>query len=172
MTKDEKNKEIAALKDRIARANEIIVADHTGINVEDLTILRRKLRAAKSEFKVSKNTLLKIAAKDTGIEALEKHFTGPTAIIYGYDDPSVPAKIIYEAIKEKERPKFKAFYLEGNILGYEDLKKIAELPPRNVVIANLMGTIVGPIAQFVTLLNAASSEFIATLDALAESKKG
>ncbi len=170
MDKKQKEQELASLKEKMAKANQIVVADHTGINVADLTQLRRKLKAAKSEFRVSKNTLLKLAVKDGDLQVLDKHFTGPTAIIFGYDDPSVPAKIIYDSIKETEKPRFKAYYLDGKVYGVDVLKKIAELPPRNVVIATLIGTVQGPISQFIMVLEAATREFIGTLDAVAKKK--
>ncbi len=170
MDKKQKEQELASLKEKMAKANQIVVADHTGINVADLTQLRRKLKAAKSEFRVSKNTLLKLAVKDGDLKVLDKHFTGPTAIIFGYDDPSVPAKIIYDSIKETEKPRFKAYYLDGQVYGVEVLKKIAELPPKNVVMAMLIGTVQGPISHFIMVLEAATREFIGTLDALADKK--
>jgi len=171
VTKDEKTQEIAILKDKMAKAKQVMITDHTGINVEDMTMLRRKLRAANSEMRVSKNTLLRIAIKGGPYEVLGKYFDGPTSVIIGYDDPSIPAKIIYDAIKEKERPKFKAFFLDGQIYGIADLKVIAELPPRDIVIAGLISTVEGPIRQFIALLDAATSELIGTIEALAEKRK-
>jgi large subunit ribosomal protein L10 len=170
LKRTQKEQELVSLKEKMGRANQILVADHTGINVEDLTRLRRKLKDAKSEFRVSKNTLLKLAVKDTDYSMLDEHFIGPTAIILGYDDPAAPAKIVYESIKESEKPRFKAYFTGGKVYGLETLKKIAELPPRNVVIAMLIGTIEGPIAQFISVLDAATREFISTLDALAKQK--
>jgi ribosomal protein L10 len=171
MTKDEKIQEIASLKDKIGRARQVMVTDHTGINVEEMTILRRKLRAAKSEMRVSKNTLLKIAVQGSQYEILVKYFDGPTSVIIGYDDPSVPAKIIYDAIKETERPKFKALFLDGQVYGVKDLKAIAELPTKPQAISILISTVEGPIQQFIMVLDAAAREFIGTLDALAEKRK-
>ena len=170
MDKKQKEQELASLKEKMAKANQIMIADHTGINVADLTLLRRKLREAKSEFRVTKNTLLKLAIKDSDLKVLDEHFTGPTAIIFGYDDPTVPAKIIYDSIKEKEKPRFKAYYSNGKVYGIETLKKIAELPPKQVVQAILIGTLQGPIVQFIMVLEAASREVIGTLDALAKKK--
>lgn len=171
MDKTQKEKELASLKEKMTRAKQIMIADHTGINVADLTALRRKLKAAKSEFRVSKNTLLKLATKESGLDVLHEHFTGPTAVIFGYDDPSVPAKIIYDAIKETEKPRFKAYFVDGKVYGLNDMKKIAELPPKEVVLAILIGTIEGPISQFIMVLDAATREFVGTLDALARSRE-
>ena len=172
MEKREKELELAALKDKLSKAKHVIIADHTGINVEAITILRRKLKASKSEFRVAKNTLLKKAIKDSDYSVLDKYFEGPTAVIFGYEDPGLPAKIINDSIKESERPKFKAYYLDGQVYGIDFLKRIAELPPRNVVIAELLGTVQGPIIQFIMTIEAASREFVSTLDALAKSKEG
>jgi large subunit ribosomal protein L10 len=170
LDKRQKEQELANLKDKMAKATQIMVTDHTGINVEELTQLRRKLKEARGEFRVSKNTLLRLAVKDTDFAALTEHFIGPTSIVFGYDDPSVPAKIVYNSIKDNERPRFKAYYADGQVYGLEILKKIAELPPRNVVIATLIGTVEGPISQFIMVLEAATREFVGTLDALAKQK--
>ena len=170
MDKAQKEKELASLKDKLTRAKQIMIADHTGINVADLTLLRRRIKEAKGEFRVSKNTLLKLAVKDTELTTLEEYFSGPTAVVFGYDDPALPAKIIYDSIKETEKPKFKAYYYEGRVYGLEILKKIAEMPPREVVIAGLIGSIQGPIVQFIMVVEAAAREFVATLEAVAKNK--
>jgi large subunit ribosomal protein L10 len=170
MDRSQKEKELAGLKEKMAGAKQIIITDHTGINVADMTILRRKLKGGKSEMKVSKNTLLKLAIKDTKMDVLEKHFIGPTSVIFGYDDPSVPAKIIYDSIKESEKPRFKAIFYDGVMYGPETLKTFAELPSREVALAILIGTLDAPISQFIMVLEAATREFVGTLDALAESK--
>ena len=172
MDKMEKQQELADLKDKLSRAKHMIIADHTGINVADISALRRKLRENKSELRIAKNTLLKLAIKDSQHAALDKFLEGPTAVVFGYDDPGVPAKIIHDAIKENEKPKFKAYFIDGNVYGIEFLKQIAELPPREVVIAGLLGSVQGPITQFIMVIEAASREFVATLDALVKSKEG
>ncbi len=171
MNKEQKEKEIAILKDKLARARHLIIADHSSINVADISVLRRKLKEGNSEIRISKNTLLKLAVKDTDLQELQEHFEGPTAIVYGYDDPSLPAKIIYESIKKTEKPKFKSYFYDGAQYGFDFLKRIAQLPSRDVVIAMLISTVEGSITHFISLLDAATREFIGTLDALAEDKK-
>ena len=171
MDKKGKEQELASLKEMMVRANQIIVTDHTGINVADFTILRRKLKEAKGEIRVAKNTLLKLAAKDTPAEALNKHFAGVTSVVFGYDDPALPAKVLNETMKEIEKPKFKAYYMGGNVYGLDMLKKIAELPPKPIVLATLIGTIQGPISKFIMVLDAAAQEFVGTLEALIKSKE-
>ena len=170
MNKEQKEKEVAILKDKLARARHLIIADHSGINVAEVSVLRRKLKEGNSEIRVSKNTLLKLAVKDTDLQELQEHFEGPTSVIYGYDNPSVPAKIICDSIKETEKPKFKSYFYDGAQYGYDFLKQIAQLPSRDVVIAILIGAVEGSITLFISLLEAATREFIGTIDALAESK--
>ncbi len=170
MNKEQKEKEVAVLKDKLTRAKHLIIADLSGINVADVSVLRRKLKEGNSEIRVSKNTLLRLAVKDTDLQELQEHFEGPTSVIYGYDDPSVPAGIIYESIKKTEKPKFKSYFYDGAQYGFDFLKRIAQLPSRDVVIAILISTVEGPITHFVSLLEAATREFIGTIDALAESK--
>jgi large subunit ribosomal protein L10 len=171
VNREQKEKEVAVLKDKLTRAKHLIVADHTGINVADVSALRRKLKEGNSELRVSKNTLLKLAVKDTDLQELQEHFEGPTSIICGYDDPSVPAKIVYESIKETEKPKFKSYFYDGAQRGFDFLKQIAQLPSRDVVIAGLISTVEGSITNFIMLLESATREFLGTLDALAESRK-
>jgi large subunit ribosomal protein L10 len=171
MPTKEKVNEVAVLKEMIARSHNIIIADHTGINVEEITALRRELKKSNAELRIAKNTLLKIAAKESGLEKMSNHFTGPTSLILGYDDPSVPARIVHELQKKTERPKIKGFVLDKEILGAEDFKKIAQLPPKEIVLANLVGSINGPILGFILTLDAVVRNFVGLVDALAEQKK-
>lgn len=170
MNREQKEKEVAILKDMLARAGHLIVSDHTGINVADISLLRRKLKEGKSEIRVSKNTLFKMALADTELEVLRRHFEGPTSVVFGYDDPAVPARIIYDSIKESEKPRFKSYFYDGAEHDFDFLKRIAELPSRDVVIAMLVGTVQGPIGNFIGLLDSAAREFVGTLEALIKSK--
>jgi large subunit ribosomal protein L10 len=171
LNREQKEKEVAVLKDMLSRSRHVTVTDHTGINVNDLTELRRKLKEASSEFRISKNTFLKLAVKDTEFEPLGEQFIGPTSLVFGYDDSMEPAKVLYKSIKDTEKPQFKSYYYESQILDYESLKRVAELPPREQVIAILISTVEGPISQFISLLDGAMAEFIGTLDSLGESRK-
>ncbi|UCE67168.1 MAG: 50S ribosomal protein L10 [Candidatus Zixiibacteriota bacterium] len=171
MNREQKEKEVAVLKDMLSRSRHVTITDHTGINVGDLTQLRRNLKEASSEFRVSKNTFFRHAVKNTDFESLAEFFTGPTSVVFGYDDPVKAAKVINQSIKDIEKPKFKGYYYEGQILGFDALKRIAELPSQDRVIAILIATVEGPISSFIGVLDGAAVEFIATLDALAESRR-
>ncbi len=171
MNKEEKTREVQILKDKLSRAVNVIIADHTGINVAGISILRRRLKEGGAEFRVAKNTLLKIAVADTDLEQLNKHFQGPTSVVFGYDDPTVPIKIIYDSIKEFEKPVFKSLFYEGKEYDFGFLKRLAELPSKNEVLAGLIGTLDGVISQFISVIEGATRELIGTLDALARSKQ-
>lgn len=170
MDKEQKEKEVAILKDKLAKAKHLIITDHSGINVAEVSILRKMLKEGNSEIRVSKNTLFKLAVKDTDLQELQEHFEGPTSVIYGYDNPSLPAKIICESIKKTEKPKFKSYFYDGSQHGFDFLKQIAQLPSKDVMISILISTVEGSITNFISLLEAATREFIGTLDALAEGK--
>ena len=120
---------------------------------------------------MAKNTLLKIAAKESDMEKLTEHFVGPTSMVFGFDDPSLPAKIIYDFSKKTDIPKVKAFILENQLLTIDDYKKIAQLPTKEEVLATVVGAVNGPITGFVMTLDGVTRNFIGLLDALAEARK-
>jgi len=168
-TKEKENK-IKLIKDKIADSNCIIVTDHTGVNVNDITILRRELKKTNAELRVAKNTLMSLAVKETELEKLTDIFVGPSSLVFGFDDPSVPARIIYDFGKKTDKPKVKAFVLENRLLSVEDYKKIAQLPPKEQVLAMVVGAVQGPITGFVMTLDGVIRNFIGLVDALAEKK--
>ena len=171
MPTKEKENQISVLKERFEKANSVIIADHTGINVADLTVLRRDLKKANAEFKIAKNTLLKIAADETGKEQMKEYFVGPTSMVFGFDDPSVPAKILFDFAKKTDIPKVKAYVLDNNLYTIEDFKRIAQLPPREEVLAAVVGALNGPIYGFIMTLDGTARNFIGLLDALAKEKE-
>jgi large subunit ribosomal protein L10 len=171
MPTEAKKKEVAVLKDKISRANNIIVTDHTGINVGELTGLRRDLKNSNAEFRIAKNTLIKIAVKESGLDNLVEYFVGPTSLIFGYDDPSLPARIIHKFQKDTEKPKVKAYILDSQLLSLEDFKTIAKLPSREELLANLVGSINWPIVEFVMTIEGVIKNLIGLFDALVEKEK-
>lgn len=171
MATKEKENQVEFLKNKFSQANSVIVADHTGINVNELTALRRDLKKSNAEFRVAKNTLLKLAAKESGLEELSEVLNGPTSMVFGFDDPSVPARIIHEFSKKSEKPKVKAFILENSILSIADYKKIAQLPPKEQVLAILIGAVEGPITNFIMTIDGVTRNFIGLVDELAEKRK-
>lgn len=171
MLRQEKVESVAGLKQLFEASGAFFITDYQGLNVADLTVLRKNLRENNVKYLVAKNTLFRLAAKDAGVEGVEQHFNGPTAIAFAMDDPSVAAKILYNSYKEKERPSFKAFYLENQVHGPDQVKRLAELPSREVLLSQLVAAVESPLTELVGTLDGFFRELIGSIDALAEKKK-
>lgn len=151
-------------------AGSVFVADYAGLTVTDITDLRAQLRQAGMSMKVAKNTLLRLAAKQAGVPELVDHFTGPTAVAFGTKDPVAGAKVFSEFFTRLERPKVRTFMVEGKAYPGDDLKAIADLPPREVILAQLVAAVESPLTGFVGTLDAVIRDFIGTVDAIAKKK--
>ncbi|MCP4570108.1 MAG: 50S ribosomal protein L10 [FCB group bacterium] len=165
---------VASLTDRFSEADNVFVTDYAGLTVAQITKLRKELRDQGVKLVVAKNTLMRIAAKDAGYEDAVEHLIGPTAVAFSNADPNVPAKILYDAYKEfKEiaKPEIKAFYIDKQAFSGADAERIAKLPPREVLLSQLISTIEGPIVSLVGTLDGIIQELVGTVDALA-AKKG
>ncbi len=116
-----------------------IVADLSGYTVAELTHFRRSMDKAQAKVKVTKNTLVKIASKNTEFESIEKLAKGPTTVVVGYEDPAAPAKAVVEAIKSLKKGAVKGGVLEGRCLTSEEVKGLADLPSKEQLLASIMG---------------------------------
>lgn len=170
MQKTEKTKLVEELKQKLEKSNSIFLADFTGLNVEDITRLRRNLKEKEIDFKIAKNTLTRLAAKESGKEAIVDYLQGPVGVAYIYGDPTWAAKIFYESYKKIEKPKIKAFLIENQLYTGEKLKEWATLPPKEEVLAELVAVLNAPMAQLVGILNAVIQNFVLTLEGMAEKK--
>ncbi len=112
MPKPDKIETVAELKDVFASAPSYFVTDYQGLNVADISSLRKNLRENGVRFVVAKNTLFKIAAREAGMPPLDQHLKGPTAIAFAMKDASIAAKILHDSFKEKQLPRVKAFVFE------------------------------------------------------------
>jgi len=171
MPRPEKVKVVEGLASDFDAAGSVFVADYAGLSVTDITDLRSQLRAAGVSMKVAKNTLLRLAAKQAGVPELVDHFKGPTAIAFGEKDPVAGAKVLQEFFTRLERPKVRAFMVEGKAYSGENLKAIADLPPREVILSQLIAAIESPITEFVRTLDAVIRDFVGTIDALAKKRE-
>jgi large subunit ribosomal protein L10 len=173
MLRPEKEKVVSQLKDKLSQAQSLFLTDFTGLNVEEMTQLRRNFRENKVEFKVAKNSLIRLAIQQTGFEVLSDHLEGPTGLVFGYDDSTAPAKILYDFQKRVEKPKIKVIWMEGKSFGDEELKRLAQLPPRETILGQVMMSLNSPMTNFVYTLQWLLRNFIGLIDALqnARSKK-
>ncbi len=167
----EKQAIVQALQEKMAKAQVVISTDYKGLNVESMSALRRKLRDAGCEYFVAKNTLLVRASENTDAALLQDRFKGPTAVAMNYDDPVAPAKVLTEFAKENNKLEIKAGVMGGKVLSLEDIKALADLPSREVLLAQLLSALNGVPTSFVRVLNGTLSNFMNVLQAVKDQKE-
>lgn len=145
----EKQLIIDEIKGKLEKAQSAVVIDYIGISVAQADAMRKKLREANIDYTVYKNTLTKRAIEGTTYEQLGDSLAGPSAIAISYDDPTAPARILSDAIKDFKKMEFKGGIVEGHYFDAEGIKKVASIPSRDVLIAKFMGSIQSPIGKAV-----------------------
>jgi large subunit ribosomal protein L10 len=166
MQKSEKERVVAELTERLQGAETLIVADYRGLTVTQIAELRGKLYEHGARFSVVKNSLTKRAAESAGVEPLLALLEGPTAIAFleSDGDPVAVAKALDEAVRT-ESISLKGGLLEGAEIGADDLKQLAKLPPPEVLRAQLVGAVAGPVTAVVGLFAAPMRELVGVIDA-------
>jgi len=163
----------AILKDtqgRIADVRGIYLADFTGMTVMSISLLRKRCREQGVQFRVIKNTLLKRAFNERGIQALDEHLVGPTGLVFSPVNAMAPAKILSDFAKEFERPRVKAAVVDGRFYDTKAIAQLAKLPSREVLLSQLIGTFVAPMSNFLGAVNALLATPANMADALAREK--
>jgi len=167
----EKEQTVSELLEVIARAKSIYLTDFQGMNVELVSKMRRRLRDAKVEYRVAKNTLTKRALRQHGVSDLDQYLEGPTGIAFGEDEVS-GAKILAEFSKEFEKPALKAAYVAGHVYGPDGIKVLAQLPPREVLLGQFIGGLRSPMQGFVGVLSGSLRQMVGVIDAIGKKKQG
>lgn len=165
-SREEKSALVEALREKFSRAEAMVLADYRGLNVAEVNDLRRKLRAAQVEFAVVKNTLAWLVARDMGLEDLRPYLEGPTAIAFGMKDPAATAKGVADFVKDTKKMEIKAGVLNGKVISLDEIKALAELPPREVLLAQVLGCLRAPLAGMASVLQAPLRGFATAVDAL------
>jgi large subunit ribosomal protein L10 len=168
--KESKKQVVSEVKEDLQQAKTAIVTDYRGLNVEQVTKLRRALYAENVKYVVVKNTLATIAAREAGVESLETYLAGPTAIAYGFDDPVIPAKLLTKFAKEFDKLEIKGGLLEGTLIDPALIKVLADLPAREVLLAQVAGAFAAPMTSFAGVAQGILRKFVGTLDAVREKK--
>ena len=162
----QKEETIERLRARLDGARCLYVTDFTGLDVASMTELRARLTDARVEYLVVKNTLARRALSEGPFAALAEHMTGPNAFAVSRDDVVTAAKILTDFAKERERPRIKGGVIEGQVISLEEIRRIASLPPREQLLAEIVGHARAPIAGLVFVLHGLLAKFVRTVEAV------
>lgn len=166
MNRAKKLEIVEALTARLRRSPNLYLADFTGIAVKPMTELRRKLRGAGVEFVVVKNTLALRALAEASVEGLGDLLQGPTGFVFAGADPLAAAKVLAEFQKEHESLRVKVGVLEGRTVTAQEVSRLATLPPREALLAQLGGAFQAPLQGFLGALSGLLQQFVGALGAL------
>lgn len=153
-----KKVQVQEIAEKFQSAASVVVVDYRGLNVAQLTELRKQLREAGVEFKVFKNSLTRRATESVGFESLNEHLTGPNAIAFSTEDVVAPAKIINSFAKTNEALEIKAGIIEGTVASAEDVKALAELPSREGLLSMLLSVLQAPMRNFALVTKAVAEQ--------------
>lgn len=167
----QKQEVVADLSAKLSKAKCLYLTDFTGLDVAAITELRRRLTNARVEYVVVKNTLARRALTGGPYEGLSEHLAGPNAFALSEDDVVTAAKILTEFAREREKPQIRAGAVEGRIVSIEEIRRIADLPPREQLLAQVLGTMRAPLTGLAFTLGGLLSKFVRTVDAVREQKQ-
>ena len=149
---ESKKAQVAEITEVLKNAATGVLVDYRGLTVEEDTKLRNDLRAAGVNYFVVKNTLLRLAANQVGLEDLDGILHGPTALAVS-EDPVAPAKILFDFAKQNEKMEIKSGFMDGKVMSMDELTTLAKTPSKETLIAKIMGSLNAPASNLVRLLN-------------------
>lgn len=165
---------VKELNEVFSKAKSAVLADYKGIDAASMTALRALMRSRSVEFRVVKNRLANLAAKNTSFEVLDGSFKGPVSMVLSFEDPLAPAKVLAEHAKEnaKATPKVICGVLEGKKVTPEDVKALAALPSKEQLLSQLLATFQGPATGFVGVFSSLLRKLVGAMDAIREKRAG
>ncbi|HEY3084740.1 MAG TPA: 50S ribosomal protein L10 [Candidatus Dormibacteraeota bacterium] len=164
--KEQKAEQVDVLTEKLRKAKVALLTDYRGLTVTQLQELRGKLRTGDVEYRVVKNTLARRAAEAAGVPGLQTELEGPVAIAFGYDDLSLPSKLINEFVRTTRlKLDVKGGLVEGRVFSPDQVRQLADLPSRETLIAQLMGTLQSPVGQLVGIMQTPVQQLIGVLNA-------
>jgi large subunit ribosomal protein L10 len=165
MPTQQKVEQVEVLTDKLRRAKAAVLTDYRGLTVAQIQDLRGRMRGADVEYRVVKNTLARRAAVEAGHEGFQQSFSGPVAVAFSYGDLGSPVRLLLEYVRQTRlRVDIVGGLVEGRVLGAEQVRQLADLPSRETLIAQLMGTIQSPIATLATALNSPLAQLAGALE--------
>lgn len=166
-----KEQSVQEITEKLQNAVTAVITDYRGLNVAQATKLRNELREVNVEYKVLKNTLAKIAAKNVGITGLDQYLEGPTAIAFSSEDPVAPAKVLAKFAKDNKALEIKGGLVEGKVVSLEQIKALAELPSREELLAQVLRGLQSPLAGMANVLAGPLRNMINVLEAVRKQKE-
>jgi large subunit ribosomal protein L10 len=172
MKKEQKTALVKELSDRFGRASLALAAEYSGISAAETAEMRRKVRAVSGEIRVAKNTLIRRAIQDTPYRSLEDKLGGPVGLILSFGDPIAVAKTVAGFKDLGEKFKVRGGVMGGKPLSAAEIERLATLPPREVMMAQLLGLLNAPATRLVRLLNEPGSALARLIDAIGKKNGG
>jgi large subunit ribosomal protein L10 len=170
MARPEKVAEVQAIAERIESAQSIVLADFSGLTVDQMTQFRRNCRAQSVECRVVKNRLARIAADKVGAGVLKDTFKGPTAVVFGAESQVDPAKLVVEFAKDNDRMQIKGGYVDGQVLDANQVVALSKIPSREELLAKMMGSINSPARGLACTVNGVAAALARVIDAAAKAR--
>ena len=159
------------LRDRFSKSAIIVLTDYKGLDVATMNDLRRKLRAEQIEYQVVKNTLLIRASEGNDVALIKDYFKGPSAIALSYDDPVAPAKVLSQFAKDHDKLEIKVGVMGGQVLDETAIKALAKLPPREVLLGQLLSALNAVPASFVRTIAEVPRSLVNVVAAIRDQKE-
>jgi len=170
-TREQKQEILNELEEKFRACQSVVLANYRGLDVAAMTRVRRRLQEAGGELKVAKNTLARIAAKKAGLEGLDQYLEGPTVIAFGMTDPVSPAKVLNEMTREFKLLELKAGLVDGKVIDVDGVRRLADLPSREVLLAKVLGGMQAPMYGFAGSLAGLLRKFAYVLEAVRKQKE-
>ncbi len=164
MARPEKIAEVQAIADSFGRAQSVVLADYTGLTVEQMTVFRRNCRAQSVECRVVKNRLARIAADQAGAGALKNNLKGPTAILFGVSSQVDPAKLAVDFAKDNDKLQIKGGFVDGQVLTPAQVVALSSIPSREELLAKMMGSISSPARGLACTVNGVAAALARVID--------
>lgn len=173
MPTEAKRQEIDSLVEKVKASQAVYIVEYRGLTVKKSTAVRKQVRGSEGEMKVTKNTLMRIALREAGEPTADAIDTGPNAYVFAYQDVAATAKALRDFAKERgnEALVIKGGIMGGKVISKEQVLALADLPPREVLLAQLLGTLNGPIRSFVTVLSGPARGLVTALSQIQEQKE-
>ena len=168
ITKQRKDEIVVQYVDWMNKSKAVVLTEYTGLSMKNIDELRAKIREVGGEFHIVKNTLGKVAIDQVGYELPEDLLVGSTAVAFAFEDAPGVAKALMDFAKEFDFMKIKAGYLEGILIGADEVKALADLPPLPVVRAQLLGVLMAPASKLVRTLSEPARQLTTVLQAYAD----